>query len=399
MASDSHSALPGYPGRKAGALTFSLLFTLESLVRSLNASVISIQAYELLGSARNVSIVTTLASVAVLVTTLLLPFVLRRTRRRWAYTLGIAISMAAALALASHTVVGQAAGYYFRQAGATIMGVTLSLYILDHIHKSDYARVEPIRLSFSTFAWTLGPSVGIWLYSNYGPVAAQLSVFIASLTLLGVFWFLRLADDSALHSGTLQPFNPLQNVSRFVAQSRLRLAWSIAFGRSVFWAALFTYGPILILESGMTQQMGGYLISASQIILPVALIAGWLGRRHGVRPVIAGSFALIAICAGSAGLVGTANPVVMIVLLLFAALGASGLDGVGAIPFMRAVKARERREMTSVYRTFIEVSDILPGFVFALLLTLFSTSVVFIVVSALALFMAFMTWRHLPKSL
>jgi MFS family permease len=398
MASDTSAGLPE-PGRKAGALTFSLLFTLESLVRSLNASVISIQAFELLGSSRNVSIVTTLASVGVLITTLLLPFVLRRTRRRWAYTFGIVLSVAAAFMLASNTVVGQAGGYYLRQAGASLMSVTLALYILDHIHKTDYARVEPMRLAFSTISWTLGPSLGIWLYSTYGPVAPQIAVLAAAFTLLGVFWYLRLADRSALPSGTLQPFNPLKNVGRFVSQPRLLLAWAIAFGRSVFWAALFIYGPILLLESGLSRQQGGFLISASQVILPVALVAGWLGRKFSVRIVVSCCFAMTALGAGIGGMVGVANPNVTIVLLLFAALGASGLDGVGAIPYMRAVKPRERREMTSVYRTFIEFSDIIPGLAFALLLSVFPTSVVFVVVGLESLVMAILTWRYLPKSL
>ena len=398
MPSDISAGMPGL-GRKAGALTFSLLFTLESLVRSLNASVISIQAYELLGSSRNVSIVTTLASIGVLVTTLLLPFALRRTRRRWAYTFGIAFSIAAALFLASDTVAGQAAGYYFRQAGASIMNVTLSLYILDHIHKTHYARVEPQRLAFSTVSWTLGPSIGIWLYSNHGPMAPQVAVAAAALTLMAVFWYLRLADHSVLTSGTLQPFNPLKNVRRFVVQPRLRLAWAIAFGRSMFWSALFIYGPILLLEGGLSRQQGGYLISASQIILPVTLLAGWLGRKFSVRLVVSTSFAMIALGALAGGSLGAANPHVTIVLLLFAALGASGLDGVGAIPYMRAVKLRERREMTSVYRTFIEISEILPGFVFALLLSLFPTSVVFVVVGVESLVMALLTWRYLPRSL
>jgi MFS family permease len=398
MPTDSSAGMPE-PGHKAGALTFSLLFTLESLVRSLNASVLSVQAYELLGSSRNVSVVTTLSSLAVLLTTLLLPFVLRRTRRRWAYTLGIVLSIIAASFLASHTIIGQAGGYFLRQAGASIMNVTLSLYILDHIHKSDYARVEPMRLAVSTVSWTAGPTIGIWLYANHGPMAPQFAVAAAALTLLALFWYLRLADDGILKSGTLQPFNPLSNVGRFMSQPRLRLAWAIAFGRSIFWAALFIYGPILLLESGLTAQQGGYLISASQLILPAALLAGYLGRKFSVRIVVAGSFALIALASALAGSVGAANPPVTIILLLVAALGASALDGVGAIPYMRAVKPRERREMTSVYRTFIEFSDIVPGLIFAVLLSVFPTSVVFIVVGLQALSMAFLTWRYLPRSL
>lgn len=398
MPSDTSSAMP-YSGRKAGALTFSILFTMESLVRSLNAGVISVQAYELLGSSRNVSIIMTMSALAVLATTLMLPFLLRRTRRRWTYTIGIAISISAALFFASHTVAGQALGTYLRGAGASTMNVTLSLYILDHIHRSDYARVEPMRLTFSTLSWTVGPSLGLWLYANHGPVAAQLAVLVAGLSLLTFFWIIRLADPAALPSGNLQPFNPLKNVGRFIAQPRLRLAWSIACARSVYWSSLFIYGPIMLIESGLGKQESGYVISASQIILPLALLSGYIARRVGVRKVVSASFGLIAMASVLAGLFGANVPIVSSIFLLIAAIGATALDGVGAIPYMRAVKPRERREMTSVYRTFIEVSDLLPGIIFAFVLTLFPTQSVYILVGLLALVMSFITWKHLPKSL
>ena len=69
-------------GRKAGALTFSAIFALESLVRSLNSTVVSLQAYDLLGSSQKVSELTTLVAMVVLLATLMLPYVLGRLRRR-----------------------------------------------------------------------------------------------------------------------------------------------------------------------------------------------------------------------------------------------------------------------------------------------------------------------------
>ncbi len=399
MPSDSHATLPNFEGRKGGAFTFAAIFSLESFVRALNASVIPIQAYELLGSSRNVSILTTLVSAAVLITTLMLPLAFGHVRRRWAYTVGISFSMAAALFLASYTVAGQVAGYYLRQTGASVMNVSLSLYILDHIHKSDYARTEPIRLASSTISWTLGPITGVWLYQNYGVLAPQLAVMAAAALLLAVFWYIRLADPVTLPQGNMSGFNPLANAWHFFSQARLRLAWSIAFARSVFWSALFIYGPILMLESGLTRTGAGLVISASQILLPAALLFGIIAARTGVRPVISSCFLGMAIASTIAGVIGTLSPALTIAFLLLGAAAASGLDGVGAIPFMRAVKPRERAKMTSVYRSFIEVSEILPGFVFAILLSVFDTSTVFIVVGAGSALMAVLTFKHLPKSL
>jgi hypothetical protein len=79
-------------GRKAGALIFGMLFALESLVRSLNVTVISLQAYDLLKESRLVSELSVLVSILVLTSTLVMPYILGRLRRRWAYTIGIANS-------------------------------------------------------------------------------------------------------------------------------------------------------------------------------------------------------------------------------------------------------------------------------------------------------------------
>jgi hypothetical protein len=78
---------------------------------------------------------------------------------------------------------------------------------------------------------------------------------------------------------------------------------------------------------------------------------------------------------------------------------ASGLDGVGGIPFYRAVKPRERQRMTSVYRTFFECAELIPGFIFMFLLLQFEIGIVFIVISVLSAFLTAVTWKHLPKSM
>jgi MFS family permease len=399
MASDINSALPGFEGRKGGAFTFAAIFTLESFVRSLNVSVLPIQAFELLGSSRNVSVLTTFVSLAVLSVTLMMPYFFSRVRRRWAYTTGAVLMIGSALLLASHTVFGQVTGYFLRQAGASLMAVTLSLYILDHVQKADYARAEPIRLAVSTVAWTSGPFIGIWLYSNVGHLAPQLAVISAALLLLVVFWILRLSDPVTLPQGTLSNFNPLANVFDFAKQPRLRLAWLIAFMRSTFWSGYFIYGPIFVVESGLSKEFGGLAISASQLLLPLALVAGILARHWGVRPVVYLSFATMAASCAIAGVIGNASPYLVIGFLLIAAVGATGLDGVGAIPFMRAVRPRDRQRFTSVYRTFLESAEILPGFVFAIVLSFFPTSIVFIVMAVGMLVLCFLSWRYLPKSL
>jgi MFS family permease len=394
MASDSETAL-----RKGGTLTFALLFSLESLVRALNAAVLSTQAYDLLGSSQQVSVLATCVSISVLCTTLVMPLLLGNLRRRWAYTFGVTLLMAGALALATFTIPGQVVGTYLRNTGASLVNITLQLYILEHIRKNDLVRSEPIRLAVSTIAWTAGPWIGITLYDNYGSLAPQAAAFVCGLLLLAVFWFLRLSENSVLKPGNLQGFKPWKNVARFIKQPRLRLAWAIAFWRSCFWAGLFTYGPLLLIEGGLSKKAGGLLISVSQIMLVSAMFFGWVARKTGVRPVITTSFLGMAIFITTAGLVGTSYPYITIALLLVSAFFATGLDGVGAIPFLRAVRSHERPRMTPVYRSFIELSELIPGFIYAFLLLYFPTQAAFVVLGLSMLIAAWLAWTYLPKSM
>ncbi len=386
--------------QKAGAFTFATIFVIESFTRSLNVTVVSLQAYDILGSSQKVSVLATMVSFTLLLLTLMLPLLLGRLRRRWAYSLGALLLLIASLALATHTLPGQAIGMFLRNGGSAIFHIVLSLYILDNIRRQDLARVEPIRLSMSAISWTAGPGLGVWLYVNYGSWGTQAAVIASLAVLMAVFWYLRLSDKgAALPSGTLQPFNPLANVRRFTSQPRLVLAWFVAFGRSCFWATFMIYGPLLIVESGLGKGMSGLVISASQALLLAAYWSGSLARRYGVRTVLAGSFCLASVASLGAGIAGTDAPYVAIVLLLVGALAGSALDGVGGIPFLRAVRPHERQRMTAVYRTSIEFSDLIPPFIFAFALLRFEIGVVFVVLGLWLGVMGFVTWRYLPRSL
>jgi MFS family permease len=398
MPTDRPIDLP-HTDRKAGVWTIGAIFAGESFLRALNVSVIPIQAYDLLGSSQRVSIVSTCVSFLVLLTTLSLPFVFHGVRRRWVYSIGIALVMTAALVFSANIVAGQVLATYLRNAGASIMNITLSLYIMDNISKTELTRAEPVRMTIATLSWVAGPATGAWLYAHYGAIVPQLAVIFAGLLLLSGFWLARLRDPVSLPSGTIDSFNPLSNLLTFFRQPRLRLAWSIAFGRSCFWSALFIYGPLLMIEGGLAKATAGLMISASQLTLPLSLIHGKLARRFGVRKVVASCFVGLSVASMVAGILGRTSPVAAVVCLLLGAICASGLDGVGGVPFYRAVRPRQRQRMTSVYRTFFEFAELIPGFVFMILLLYFQIGIVFIVISLLSGFLAAITWKHLPKSM
>src|SRR5690606_25524103 len=228
---------------------------------------IPVQAYDLLHDEQAVSLLYTLVALLGLSATLFMPLLIERFARRWVYTMGVVALVAGSLFLLTNTLGGQILGMLIRVCGASALSITLNLYIMDHIRKTEFMTAESLRLAWSTLAWTGGPTLGVFLYARFGLLAAHGIVILFSVILLALFWYFRLGDNPLIRPGKLHPQNPLKNIGRFIAQPRLRLAWLIAFGRSCFWSTFFVYGPLLMVATGQGKLAGGLLVSGGNALL------------------------------------------------------------------------------------------------------------------------------------
>jgi MFS family permease len=214
-----------------------------------------------------------------------------------------------------------------------------------------------------------------------------------------MFWRYRLTDNALIRPGKIRPSHPLANIGRFLAQPRLRLAWLIAFGRSCFWTTFFVYAPLLMVVTGEGGLAGGLLVSAGNALLFFAVYWGRAGKRYGARNIMTLAFLAMTAMLFIAGACGESLPLVAGLFLLATALFAIALDALGSTPFLRAVRAYERPQMSAVYRTYLDFSELLPPLVYSVVLAFFGLGAVF---TTLGIFMAvcgWLTWRHLPKSM
>ena len=75
------------------------------------------------------------------------------------------------------------------------------------------------------------------------------------------------------------------------------------------------------------------------------------------------------------------------------------LDALGSSAFLRAVHAYERPQMTAVYRTYLDLSDLLPPLVYSVVLSFFELGAVFVTLGIFTALCGVVTWIHLPKSM
>jgi len=380
-----------------GAAVFALMFSLESLARSTLAALIPLQAYAILARARDVSLAYFAVSICAFCSSFFIPLLIRRFRRRWVYTAGVVMLILCALSLATATLVGQLVGMLLRSLAAASLNITLSLYTLDYIRKRDLVRSEPLKAVMSAASWTAGPALGVYLYRTVGHGTAELLSAGAAGALLCYFWYLRVQENPAVAAATRPPPSPLRSIRRFVSQPRLRLGWFIAFSRSCWWSMFFVYPSIYMVQAGKGEMAAAALLSAGNAVLFGTGYVGRLARRRGIRGLIIGAF----IGAGLVTILASLTygwPWVTAGLLLAGALCVMVLDSLGNIPFLRAVRPFERPQMATVFRTYIDLSDLLPAALFSVLLSFFDIRAVFLAAGVWMLIAATVA-RYLPRSM
>ena len=107
---------------------------------------------------------------------------------------------------------------------------------------------------------------------------------------------------------------------------------------------------------------------------------------------------IAALCA-SRRLGGEAHPWTAALFLLAGTIFAVALDAVGSTPFLRAVHVYERPQMNAVYRTYLDLSDLLPPFVYAIILGFTGLGGVFVALGVFSAVCGAIVWRHLPRSM
>lgn len=362
---------------------------------ALPAAIIPIQALRLLGDAQAVSILFFAVSIVGVAGAFVVPSIAHNLGRRSIFVVGGTCVVASSILLSLDDTIPLIAGIAFRTFGFLSLDVAFEIAIMERIPRRDLARFEPARIFFMGIAFLVGPWLGVWLSLRVGlwtPFAllAILTVLVCVLTLRS-----GLADQpKGKRVGWRSP-NPLRFIPRFVRQPRLRLAWLLTFGRSAWWTMFFIYAPIFCVESGLGEEMAGIILSAGSATILLVPLFGRLGRRVGLRPVLAIGYLSTGLVTILIAVVAD-HPWTGVAFILAATVCAALIDAAGNALFMRAVHPHERAEMASVFMTYREAGQLVPPGVFAMLLSVFALPVVFVASGVSMVFLTYMT-RYIPR--
>lgn len=377
--------------------SFARLNALEGIARSLLMGVIPLLALEALGSKEMVTRAYLFASVLTLTITLNFATLERLLQRRWVVTLGVACTMIAMTILLLGEGMLMALGIGLQQAAASLFSVCLSLYIMDYIGKQELIYTETRRMLYAGIVWMVGPSLGLWLWENGASWAPFVLTIFAAAGMLSYFWYLRLGPRQGIQKARSHSVNVIKIIPRYFKQRPLRIAYWITMSRSIFWVTLFIYGPIYVIEANLPAWVAGGLLSLVSSLLLISPLIRRFAGRVGTRLAIIIALVLAGSSMSILYVIGEPKPIGLI-FWVSAALGGVTLDVLGNIPFMRMVKPRERTEMTMIFSTWREGSQLLTPLLVSIVL-LFAPFEIFYVLLALLLFGAAIKASFLPRRL
>lgn len=337
---------------------FAVLAGVEAVVRGTVLAVFPLLMYRAWGDAALVSQWYLSVGMVSLLTALLVPLLGRYLRRRWVYFVSVSMYLVGAglgawggklttLALLCHSI------------GAASSFVCFNAYVLEHVDKADFGRLESLRMFYGGLGWTLGPLLGVWSLKLWqgAPFAMVAMGALAMLTLIRT---MRLGDLRTHVVARHRPVshNPLAILRRFFAQPRLVAGWFFALMRSCGWWVYFVYVGIYAVQNGLGDQVGGVATSVANAGLFLApLMLRWI-QRHSVRRSLRGAFLSGGACFLTAAALSS-WPWPTVLVLMLGTLCLVLLDVCAGLPFMMAVKPSQRTEMSAVYSSFRDFSGIL----------------------------------------
>lgn len=377
--------------------SFARLNALEGIARSLLVGIVPLLALESLGSKELVTRAYLVGSLLTLAITLNFANLERLLQRRWVVTLAVGLTLAAMtiLLLGNGMIVSLAIG--LQQAAASLFSVCLSLYIMDYIGRHELIYTETRRMLYTGIVWLIGPTLGLWIWDNGFAWLPFVLTACGALGMLGFFWYLRLVPRSGIDPARSRPPNIFRIIPRYFSQRPLRIAYWITISRSIFWVSLFVYGPIYVVEALLPTWVAGGLLSIASALLMVSPLIRRIAGRYTTRRVIVGALLLTGSSILMLYLIGAPKPLGLL-FWMSAALGGVTLDVLGNIPFMRMVRAHERTEMTMVFSTWREGSQLLTPVLVSLVLLVAPFEAYYLLLAGL-LYAAAFTATWLPRRL
>jgi|TARA_Y100000310_G_scaffold181883_1_gene181909 MFS family permease len=247
------------------------------------------------------------------------------------------------------------------------LGITcLGIIVRDKTRDSSVSKNEGIIFTSRNIAFLLGPIIAGFIANKYGMANVFFFAAIAMFISLILFKLMNIQDNRVKKRVDK---NSIKVFIDFFKKRERTLSYFTSGGITFWWALIYTYIPIYILNNDLGKEVIGYFLAAMTIPLILTEYSfGKLAGKIGFKKIfvlgylIIGFFTILAFFFS--------NIYIVLALLILASFGAGMLEPTTEAYFFDTITKEQRDKFYGPYNTTINLNAFM-GRVFAAILLLF----------------------------
>lgn len=259
-------------------------------------------------------------------------------------------------------------------AVATSLRTTLfGIIIRDKTKDREVSKNEGLIYTLINISWFVGPVLAGFLSSEYGIKSVFLMAAFLFLITSILFRIFKIYDAKK----TKPDKNPIKTFFSFFKNKKRIHSYIISGGVNLWWALIYIYIPLYIIESGFSEKTIGYFLGA--IVVPLILTEYYFGKlagKKGFRKIFTAGYFLV----GCAAFACFFLPKIIFILpiLVLASFGMGMLEPTTEAYFFDVITPKQRSKFYGPYNTTIEVNWFIGSSIPAVMLLFFPFHYIFL---------------------
>lgn len=243
--------------------------------------------------------------------------------------------------------------------------------------------------TFINLSWLLGPLVAGFLAQKYG--FSQVFFFGAGFQLLAFFLFLSFRIKDNRVEKRIDK-NPEKLPFKFLKNKNRAIIYILSAGVSFWWALIYVYIPMRIVDSGLGSDKVGYFLFG--IIVPLILfeyLFGKIAAKKGFKLMFFTGYILLSIISLICFFVTSLYSIM--ILLILASVAVAMVEPTTEAYFFDIITKEQRDKFYSQHNTAIDVGNITATFSCAVILLFLPFKFIFILFCVITLALALLSLK------
>jgi MFS family permease len=212
-----------------------------------------------------IGVVRGLAVILTLLTSLLLPRLLEKYDESILYPLSLTLAGVMAFLAGAPSVILITIAFLSVRLLNSVKQSSFSVMFRDSFRKvTDYTMAQGVLSGLMSFAWLIGPFAGGFIMDKFDPVGAM---YVSGSFLILASLIAAIKRVPHITKQVRSDLNPIANIRFFTRIRGLKVSYMMKSGIDVWWAFIFTFLPLFMLENSYSLFEIGLVLGLTQLPL------------------------------------------------------------------------------------------------------------------------------------